>query len=56
MYASATLAPGKYLALVSETANDNTPESIARFLSLRSKAKEIDVAPGKTVQVSLQQE
>jgi hypothetical protein len=38
MYASPTLAPRKYLALVSETPNDNTPESIARFQSLRSKA------------------
>jgi sarcosine oxidase gamma subunit len=56
VYASPTLAPGKYLALVSETGNDNTPESIARFASLRLKAKEVDVAPGRTVEVRLEQE
>ncbi len=56
VYASPTLAPGKYLALLSETVNDNTPESIARFASLRLKAKEVDVAPGKTVEVKLEQE
>jgi len=53
-WTSATLRPGKRLVVVSATPNDNTPETIARLQAIRPKAKEVEIAPGQTMQVKLE--
>jgi hypothetical protein len=47
------LPPGKYLALASELDLDGTAEPVFRLWQVRSKATEVDVAPGATGQITL---
>ena len=53
-YRSGPLAPGKYYVLASAVANDNTPEMVANLRRARTKAKEVEVKPGATVQAELE--
>ncbi len=48
------LPPGKYLVLASGGPLDWTAESILRFWNARSKAKEVEIGPNATVQVSVE--
>jgi protocatechuate 3,4-dioxygenase beta subunit len=54
VYSSETLSPGKYYVLVSSAAVDSTPESIGMLSRSRlSKAREIEIGAGSTVQLTL---
>jgi len=53
-YRSGALPPGKYYVLASAVINDNSPESVAKFRRARTKAKEVEVRPGATVQAELE--
>jgi hypothetical protein len=45
-----SLAPGKYYVLASRTPFDRTPETIGRLWGARDKGKEVELAPGATVE------
>jgi hypothetical protein len=47
------LAPGEYYVVSSTAPFDMTPESIGRLWQLHTKAQEVDLGPGATVQVPL---
>lgn len=51
-WTSATIAPGKYYVLASRTPFDRTPETIALLWGARDKGKEIEIAPGATVEAA----
>jgi hypothetical protein len=54
-YSSNALAPGKYYILATTSAVANwSPESMAKLWRARTKAKEIDLAPNATVQLTLE--
>jgi len=52
--ATGPLQPGKYLALASDLELDGTAEPILKLWRARSKAKEVEVGPNATVQVTLE--
>jgi hypothetical protein len=54
VYRSGTLPPGKYYVLAGNVANDNTPECITKLRRARTKAKEVELVPGATMQVSVE--
>jgi hypothetical protein len=47
------LAPGKYYVVASNAPFDMTPESIGRLWQLHTRAQEVELGPGATVQVTL---
>ena len=49
-WTSVALAPGKYYVLASRTPFDRTPETIGRLWGARDKGKEVELAPGATVE------
>ncbi len=53
-YKSRLLAPGKYLALATSIHPSRSYENIARLWNVRSKAKEIALTAGKTLDVKLE--
>jgi hypothetical protein len=54
-YTSPPLAPGAYYVLAAEASlSDLAPETISKLFNARSKAKEVEVPPNKTVQVTLE--
>lgn len=53
VWTSNRFAPGKYYLLASETPVDKSPESIGRLWRARLQAKEIEVGPNATVEVTL---
>ena len=50
------LPPGKYLALACDVALDGTAEPILKLGRARSRAKEVEIGPGETAQVTLEVE
>jgi hypothetical protein len=52
IFNTAALAPGKYFVWTSG-AMDYTPETIGRLFRARTKAKEVEIGPDRTVQVTL---
>jgi len=52
--AASPLRPGKYLVLASELSLDGTAEPIRKLWRARSKAKEVEIGPNSTVQVTLE--
>lgn len=48
------LRPGKYYVLATPQPYDATPANLTKLLQARSQAKEIDLAPGRTVDVTLE--
>ncbi len=53
IWTSAPLAPGKYYVLALTTAADKSPECIGKLLLGRNHAKEVELAPNASVQVTL---
>jgi hypothetical protein len=53
LYTSRPLSPGKYLAIATATPINAGFDSIARLWRARSRAKEIEIAPSKSVEVTL---
>ncbi len=53
MWTSNRIAPGKYYVLASETPVDKSPESIGKLWRTKLQAKEIEVGPKATVEVTL---
>jgi hypothetical protein len=53
VYQSATLPPGKYLALATSLTVDRTPETIRQLMGMRNRAKELDLAAGARLQTTL---
>jgi hypothetical protein len=47
------LAPGKYYIVASTAPFDMTPESIGRLWQMHTKAQEVELGPGATVQMTL---
>lgn len=47
------LAPGKYYVVASAAPFDMTPESIGRLWQLHTKAQEVELGPGASVQVTI---
>lgn len=48
------LPPGKYLALACDLEMDGTAEPVLKLWAARSKAKEVEIGPGATVQLTLE--
>src|ERR1039457_3208990 len=48
------LPPGKYLALACDLELDGTAEPILKLWRQRSKAKEVEIGPGETAQITLE--
>jgi hypothetical protein len=53
IYQSGTLRPGKYLVLATGMTVDRTPQMIGKLAGMRNRAKEIEISPGGSAQVSL---
>ena len=47
-------APGKYFVLATDAEVDKSPESIGKLWNARNRAKEIEVGPNATVNVTLE--
>jgi len=48
------LPPGKYLVLASGLETDGTAEPVLKLWRARSKAKEVEIGPGETIQITLE--
>jgi len=48
------LAPGKYLAIVTDLDTDGTVETLTKLWRARSKAKEVEIGPNAMVHVTLE--
>jgi len=53
VWTSGLLAPGKYLVMATLSSADYGRDSVVRLWRLRSKMKEVDIAPGATASVTL---
>jgi protocatechuate 3,4-dioxygenase beta subunit len=53
VYTSAPLAPGKYLLLAGATPLRKSPEDLARLLTRRAEAQQVDLAPGAAATFTL---
>src|SRR5262249_45119111 len=51
---SGPLAPGKYFAVAVSNPVDKSPEAIAKLWNSRSSAREIEISPKATVQITLE--
>jgi hypothetical protein len=52
-WSSATLAPGKYLALASNDTIDRSPEMIGKVWKARTRAEEVEIKPNGSASVTL---
>ncbi|MCU1237019.1 MAG: hypothetical protein JWP63_4986, partial [Candidatus Solibacter sp.] len=53
VYQSPTLPPGKYYLLPTTMTVDRTPQMIDRLSRMRNRAKDVELAPGTSAQVTL---
>jgi hypothetical protein len=53
-YESRALPPGKYFVLASSLPLDTSPETIGKLLGAKTRAKEVDIGPGATAQVTVE--
>jgi hypothetical protein len=53
-YSYGVLAPGKYFVLATTTTVDRTVESIGKLWGARTKAKDVELAPNASAQVTLE--
>ncbi len=54
VYSATALAPGRYYVLASDALADTSPETIAMLWRARLKAKEVQIAPRATAQVTVE--
>jgi hypothetical protein len=52
-WSSALLPPGKYYVIATQFPVDKTPECIGKLWRSRNNAEEVEIGPGRTVQVAL---
>jgi len=52
-WSSALLPPGKYYVIAAQLPVDKTPECIVKLWRSRSNAEEVEIGPGRAVQVAL---
>jgi hypothetical protein len=52
-WSSALLPPGKYYVIATQLPVDKSPESIGKLWRSRTNSEEVEIGPGRTVQVTL---